>query len=171
MRIRWTLFALGLSLVSLTASAADEMKKVEWMVGDWKGSASIQMGPGKPRSVMQSEHVQSKLGGEILVIDGLGKQKNDDGSIGEVVHEAFGVISWDGRKNAYRFDAWTAHDGYVEASIDIGERGATWGFDTPGGGRIRYTITRTDKGEWNEIGEFSRDGKAWMKFFEMTLAK
>jgi hypothetical protein len=29
----------------------------------------------------------------------------------------------------------------------------------------------TEKGEWNEVGEFSRDGEKWMQFFEMTLTK
>jgi hypothetical protein len=36
-------------------------------------------------------------------------------------------------------------------------------------GAVRYTITRDDKGRWFEVGEVSPDGKAWRKFFEMTL--
>lgn len=171
MRTGTLVLTLAITLIALSAAAADEMKKAEWMLGEWKGTASIQMGPGKPQLVHQTERVQSKLGGKVLVIDGLGKRKNDDGTLGDVVHEALGVISWDEKKNAYRFDAWTARDGYVEASMTIGDRVATWGFDTPGGGKIRYTIKQTEKGEWNEVGEFSRDGNSWMKFFEMTLSK
>jgi hypothetical protein len=32
-------------------------------------------------------------------------------------------------------------------------------------------MTITDKGEWNEVGEYTLDGKTWTKFFDMTLAK
>ena len=42
-----------------------------------------------------------------------------------------------------------------------------WGFQTPGG-TIRYKIAVTPE-SWTEGGEFSRDGKTWMKFFEMKL--
>jgi hypothetical protein len=121
--------------------------------------------------VLQAEHVAWKLGGKVLVIDGLGHRKNADGTAGEVVHEALGVISWDAQKKAYRFDAWTARDGYVAAWMNVADRAATWGFDTPSGGKIRYTITPGAKGEWHETGEFSADGKAYVKFFEMTLRK
>ena len=38
-------------------------------------------------------------------------------------------------------------------------------------GKVRYTITRTAEGAWFEIGEYSRDGQQWAKFFEMTLTK
>ena len=46
-----------------------------------------------------------------------------------------------------------------------------WGFAVPQAGRVRFTITLTQAGEWWEIGEFSRDGATWAKFFEMTLKK
>lgn len=41
----------------------------------------------------------------------------------------------------------------------------------PQGGDIRFTITLTEKDEWHEAGEFSRDGKNWIEFFEMTLQR
>lgn len=166
---RMILFAMTLAL-AFSASAADEMRKLDYLLGEWKGEASVRMGPGKPEHVLQTEVVQSKLGGKVLVINGLGKRKLEDGSAGEVVHEALAVISFDAATQKYRFDAWTARDGYVAAWIEPGDRKATWGFDTPQGGKIRYTITINEKGEWREIGEFSRDGKTWMPaFFDMTL--
>ena len=158
-------------LLAVTASAADEMRKLDFMLGDWKGVASVQMGPGKPQLTLMDEHVQSKLGGKALLINGLGNRKMEDGSAGDVVHEALAVISWDDAAKKYRFDAWTARDGYVAAWIEPGDRKATWGFDTAQGSRIRYTITIDEKGQWHEVGEFSRDGKQWMGFFDMTLHK
>lgn len=168
MRIRLAL----VFLVALPLFAADEMRKLDWMVGEWKGDASIQMGPGKPQQAVQTERVQSKLGGKVLIIEGLGKRKLEDGTAGEVVHDALAVISWDEKAKKYRFDAWTAREGYVEAWLEAGENGrCAWGFDTPQGAKIRYTLSHDDTGQWREIGEYSRDGNQYTKFFEMTLQK
>jgi hypothetical protein len=172
MRKRMMVMTVALTLIAGSAFGADEMKKLEWMIGDWKGEATMQMGPGTKTVASQTEHIVAKQGGKLIVIEGLGKRKNADGSIGEVVHDALGVISWDARKNAYRFDAWTARDGYIAAWMNVADAATTWGFDLPGGtAKIRYTITRTPKNEWNEIGEYSPDGSNWMKFFEMNLTK
>ena len=163
---------LAMTLV-LTASlfAADEMKKLDFLVGEWKGDASIQMGPGKPEQALQFERVQSKQGGKVLLVEGTGKRKLEDGSAGEVVHDALAVMSWDEATKKYRFDAWTERSGYVEAWMEVGDQKVTWGFDTPQGGKVRYTIVLNDKGQWHETGGFSRDGNTWMPFFEMTLTK
>ncbi|HYC89003.1 MAG TPA: DUF1579 family protein [Thermoanaerobaculia bacterium] len=146
--------------------AADEMRKLDWWVGEWSGPATIRMGPGEPQQVMQSEKVQSKLGGRALLVEGLGKTGD------QVVHQALGVVSFNEQTKKYEFHAWTAHDGHVEAWFEAGEKdSASWGFTTPQGAKIRYTINRTEKGEWHEVGEYSPNGTQWMKFFDMTLTK
>lgn len=161
-----------LFLIALPLYAADEMRKLDWWIGEWKGEASIQMGPGKSTTALQTERVQSRAGGRVLFIEGLGKRKLEDGTAGEVVHDAFAVVSFDEKTKSYRFDAWTAREGYVDAWVEPGDdHSVKWGFDTPQGGKIRYTSRLDDAGEWHEIGEFSRDGKQWMKFFEMKLTK
>lgn len=168
MKLRW----LILFVVALPVFGADEMRKLDWWLGEWSGPASIQMGPGKPQQVLQSERVQSKLGGRVIVVEGLGKRMMEDGSAGEVVHDALAVISYDEKAKQYVFDAWTARDGHVRAWLEAGEKQtAKWGFETPQGAKIRYSIQLTEAGEWSEIGEFSRDGTQWLKFFEMTLKK
>jgi hypothetical protein len=161
-----------LFLLALPLYAADEMRKLDWWIGDWKGDAAVQMGPGKTERASQTERVSSHAGGRVLVIEGTGRRKLEDGGFGEVVHDALAVVSWDESSKSYRFDAWTAREGYVKAWLEAGDdHTAKWGFDTPQGGKIRYTIRLTDAGEWHEVGEFSRDGNQWMKFFEMKLKK
>ena len=161
MKIRFAV----LFLVALPLYAADEMRRLDWLVGEWKGEASMRMGAAT-HAVAQSERVQSKLGGTVLLIEGLGRN-----ATGEVVHDALAVASWDAAAKKYRFDAWTAKNGYVEAWMTVAEDGGVaWGFDTPQG-KIRYRIARTDTGAWHEEGELSRDGNQWQKFFEMTLQK
>jgi hypothetical protein len=160
-----------LFLIALPLYAADEMRKLDFLVGDWKGEASMQQGPGKGEQVIQTETVRSKLGGKLLLVEGLGKRKLAEGSAGDVVHDALGVVSWDEKSKKYRFDAWTLR-GYVEAWFEAGDdNAARWGFSTPDGGRIRYSISLNDRGEWHEVGEFSRDGNQWMQFMEMTLQR
>jgi len=171
MNMRRTLVLMLVLLTALSAAAADEMKKLNFLVGEWKGEGWFQMGPGKRELVLQHEIVREKLGGKILLIEGLGHRKLENGSAGDVVHEALAVVSWDEAKKAYRFAAHTAQQSSVDATLELRDNGAVWGFDTPQGGKIRYTIRQTEKGDWNEVGEFSRDGTNWMKFFEMTLQK
>jgi hypothetical protein len=163
------LFAL---FTATLASANDEMRKLDFLAGEWKGDASFQMGPGKPQQILQTERVQSKLGGQILLVEGLGRAKVADGGVGEIVHDALAVISWNAEKKTYRFATWVAGKGELETTLDLtSPTTAVWFMDVPSG-RMRYTIRLTEKGEWNEIGEFTRDnGATWFKFFDMTLTK
>jgi len=162
--------ALVLTFIAAAASASDEMKKLDFLAGEWKGEGWFQRGPAPREFVLQHEKVTPRLGGKVLVVEGLGHRKLESGAAGDVVHDALGIISWDAEKKQYRFAAYTAASGNVDATMDVGEKSAVWGFTTPQG-RIRYTIRLTEKGQWNEIGEFSRDGEKWMQFFEMTLTK
>ena len=154
-------------MLAMPVFAADEMRKLDWMIGDWTGEASIQMGgPEKHKSLM-TEHIQSRLGGKAILIEGLGKS-----ATGEITHDALGVIWYDEAAKKYQFSAWTARYGHTDAWFEVGEKDtAQWGFDIPQGGKIRYSISRSEKGEWREVGHFSRDGKEWLPFFEMTLRK
>jgi hypothetical protein len=53
----------------------------------------------------------------------------------------------------------------------VGEKNLVWAFRSPRGGDARFTIRLTEKDQWQEIDEFSQDGKTWDKFFEMTLQR
>lgn len=162
---------LVLVLAASCAYGAEEMGKLDFLIGEWKGEAWMQMGPGKRSTVAQTEKVTAKAGGKVLLVEGLGRKKLEDGTIGEVVHDAIALISWDKAKNTYRFNAHVAQQESVDTTLDMtAPNTLVWGFDTPQG-KIRYTIRLNEKGQWNEIGEFSRDGANWMKFFEMTLTK
>ncbi|MFP5247442.1 MAG: hypothetical protein ACLGH0_12175, partial [Thermoanaerobaculia bacterium] len=139
--------------------------------GEWKGEATVQMGPGPAHRVVQTERVQSKLGGKVLLIEGLGRRLQDDGTPGAVVHDALAVITWDDAKKTYRFASWVADKGSADTTLEVtGPTSAVWGLETPRG-RMRYTMNLTEQGEWVEIGEWSADGVKWTKFIEMRLKK
>jgi len=162
--------ALVLTFIAATAGASDEMKKLDWLAGEWKGEGWYQRGPAPREYVLQHEKVTPRTGGKVLLVEGTGRRKLEGGAAGEVVHDALGVIWWDAEKKQYRFVAHAAASPTADTVIDVGDNRAVWGFDTPQG-RVRFTIRLTEKGEWNEVGEFSRDGEKWMQFFEMTLTK
>ena len=164
------LFLIALPVFAADPAAPAEMRKLDWLVGEWKGEASVLSGPGKGELALQTERVQSRQGGKILVVEGLGKRKLADGTGGDVIHDAFGVIWYDEQAKKYDFNAWTAQRGYVDAWFEAGDNSAQWGFDIPNG-KIRFTIKLTDKGEWHEVGEYSPDGNRWFQTIDMKLAK
>lgn len=162
-----------LALFVATSALADdhpEMKKLDWLVGEWKGEATMTMQGGKVEQALQTERVQPKVGGKILMVEGEGRTRLENGTAGPVVHDAFGVISWDAEKKQYRFVAHVAGKPSLDTALEPVDGAWRWGFPVPQG-KIRYTIRQTEKGDWNETGEFSRDGERWTKFFEMNLKK
>lgn len=145
----------------------EKMNAFAGWVGRWQGEGSIQMGPGEPKKSTVDEKIEMKLDGTILVVEGVGKSE------GVVVHNAFGVISYDPASSQYKFKTYTKEGRSADGWFNVtGENKYQWGFDVPGG-KIRYSITiDPNQKTWNEIGEFLRDsGATYAKFFEMNLKK
>ena len=63
------------------------MKKLEFLVGDWSGEATVLRGPGQFVELAQTESVQFKLDGLVLVIEGTGRTKTD----GKPTLQALGI--------------------------------------------------------------------------------
>lgn len=172
MKVKAVMVLVALSLASTVLAAEnDEMRKLDFMLGEWSGEGSMRRGPGEPDVSLVHEKVQSRAGGRVLLIEGRGHRKLADGAAGDVVHDALGVVWWDPSASKYRFSAFTGANGHADATFElVGERNVVWGLTTPQG-QVRYTIRMDEKDTWNEIGEYSRDGKQWAKFFEMNLTK
>ncbi len=174
--LKLALAAVLTVVVIFSVSAADQLKskdvqrremaKLDWIVGRWKGSGWIQMGPQGRHEFTQTETIESKLDGLVFVIEGLGKAKED----GSTVHNALAVVSYDARANKFRWHAFTP-EGQMETEAKVGTNTLEWSLQIPQRGQMRYTITRNEKGEWFEIGEMSQADQTWRKFFEMTLQK
>lgn len=141
----------------------NEMKKVESLVGQWKGGGWIQHGT-KRETFTGTETVQRKLEGLALLVEG--KFTNPEG---KVIHETLGVVSFDANAKKHRLRASLASGSSGDHDLRLLDDGFEWGFQVPSG-TIRYTI-KTSNDVWHEIGEFSKDGKTWIKFFEMKLEK
>ena len=143
-----------------------EMKKLDWFVGRWQGTGWIQMGPQGRSEFTQTETIEAKLDGLVLVIEGSAKAKED----GSTVHTALAFVSYDHRANKFRWHAFTP-EGQIDTEAKVGTDTLEWTLEIPQRGRMRYTITRNEKGEWFEVGEMVDEDQTRHKFFEMTLRK
>lgn len=164
------IFALIAAFLTVTVSAQGpttaeakkaEMKKLDKMIGQWKGSGWIQQGP-KRETFTGTESVQRKVDGLALLIEG--RFTNPEG---KVIHETLAALAFDDKANIYKMRTYLISGISGEYDLKLDGDGYEWGFQTPGG-TVRYKIAITPD-TWTEGGEFSRDGKTWMKFFEMKL--
>ena len=144
-----------------------EMKKLDWLVGQWKGAGWMQMGPRGRREFTITETIQAKLDGLVLVIEGHGKSKED----GSTVHTALAFVSYDEQAKTFRWRAFTAEGRQTDTQAKVGADTLEWGLEIPQRGRVRYTLKLSPKGEWVEVGEMTQDGQTWQKFLEMTLER
>ena len=146
------------------ATRRDEMKKLDYMVGQWKGTGWMERQGGR-ENFTGTETVQAKLGGLGLLIEGNFKNKE-----GVAVHETLAVLSYDEKVKNYNFRTYLANGAVGDHVLNLMEGGWQWGIQYPQG-QVRFTFKLTAKGDWLEIGEFSPDGKNWRQFLELNLQK
>jgi len=153
------------------APAPSEMRKLDFLVGQWKGEGWMEMRPGQRQKYTINESAQRKVEGAVLLIEGLGTTKIPDKAEEVPIHKAFAIVDYDAKTKLFRLRAYRAGGGVIDTEPKIGENSLVWGFRDERGGEIRFTITLNEKGQWFEIGEYSSDGKTWRKFLEMTLSR
>jgi hypothetical protein len=126
----------------------EAMKKLDFLAGNWSGPVSISPGPGapggaEPLHLTQSETVQFKLDGLVLLIEGQSTRLD-----GKAQFQALATVSYDDASHIYRFRAY--NDGhFIDTVLTVQPDGFAWGFDA-GPAKIRNTMHLTAKGEWQE---------------------
>lgn len=180
-KILVVVFCLALSFSAISAQTKEEieakrkaeMKKLDIMIGTWKGTGWVITQNGRQTSNI-TETFQYKLGGQIAVVEGLGISKDEKTGAERLTHQAYGVFSYDKTSGKLKFRYYKAETGEEgETLINIVDKSFTWGFDVnETGSKVKFTMRINEKGNWHEVGEFSRDGgKTWVKFMEMVLSK
>lgn len=161
------IFVFAISAAAQTAEVVSlkkaEIKKVEKFVGTWEGSGWRQIGPQR-ENVTGAEIVQLKVDGTALLIEGRFVDHT-----GSVKHETLAVMSYDEKSKAHKFRSYLANGMTGEFDLKVLADSFEWGFPVQAG-TVRFTI-RLENDTWFEIGEFSRDGKTWVKTLEMTLKR
>jgi hypothetical protein len=144
-----TLIGCALSLAAQqpsmpnAAAQREAMMKLAFLAGHWSGPVSISRGPGEPIKLTQTETVQFKLDGLVLLIEG-----QSTGPDGKAQFQALATIAYDDEAHIYRFRAY--NDGhYIDTELTLSPEGFAWGFNA-GPAKIQNTMHLTTKGEWQE---------------------
>jgi hypothetical protein len=148
--------------------AQEQLKKLAFWQGQWKGEAVIRRGPGEPVKVNQEEDIEFRLEGTLLLVEGIGRSPED----GSTTFNALAIINYDETSQSFKMKSYLREGRSTEAWFNVlDDNQYEWGFDVPSG-KIKYTILLDpSKGTWNEKGFYSQDGKSWMPFMEMNLKK
>ena len=143
------------------------MKKLEFLVGEWSGEASVLRGPGLFVDLVQTESAQFKLDGLLLVIEGVGRTKAD----GRAALQALGLISFDDDAGTYRMRAF--NDGrWLETEVKLaeGEDSISWGF-VLGEFKTSTVLHINDQGEWTELGQITIGDRPPMKMMDLRVSR
>lgn len=137
MKIRILVVLLGISIGHLSAQAPpdfsirckEEMKKLAYLAGDWKGEA-LYRGQNGPQTLTQTEHIEWKLQGLVLSIEGAGKQENPGTSQDEIVFQAFAMVNFDPADQQFKFKSFVKEGYSTNAYFKVLEENKfEWGFD------------------------------------------
>ena len=146
------------------AAQREAMKKLEFLAGNWSGDATIVRGAGEPLKAVQTEHVEYKLDGLVMLIEGASRDAN-----GQVVFRALATVAYDDASSTYHFRAY--NDGrYLDTPIIVVANGFEWGY-TSGPVKVRNTMRIDEKGEWAETTETTFGSNPPRKSVEMTLRR
>jgi hypothetical protein len=163
-------FLLSLSLFAQGYPAGpskahvDAIKKLSFVLGEWKGEAWAEMVPGQKKTMTQTETVELKLHGTAVLIHGRGTDGNTVG------HDALAIITWDQPSGTYKFRSYVFQGYSHESDLTVGDKSFAWTLRA-GPATMRYNMRITPEGLWNEVGEISTDGQNWRKFVELNLKR
>ncbi|MBL7860607.1 MAG: hypothetical protein JNJ65_05545 [Cyclobacteriaceae bacterium] len=147
-----------------------QLAPLSYLIGSWKGTATIQQRGGATLVVNQEEKISWELDSLLIKIEGIGK----DPATQKKNFHAYALISYNPITQQLGMRSYT-HEGYqTDAYFKIlGTNQFEWGFDLPANrGKIRYTITLSEtERTWVEKGEFSADGNTWYPTLSMSLVK
>jgi hypothetical protein len=166
-RVLFTILFAGSALQAQQPNVAaqrDAMKKLSFLVGAWSGPASIRRGPGEALKITQSEQIEMKMDGLVMVIEGTGR-----GADGKAGFRAFATISYDDETSTYHFRAY--NDGhYLDTELKVSASGFEWGY-AAGPLKVTNRMKVTEAGEWQEVTESTFGSAPPQRSVEMLLKR
>jgi hypothetical protein len=141
------------------------MKQLSFLLGKWTGEARLWLDPGEPLELLQTEKVEYKLDGLLMLIEGLGRNKTD----GQAVLHALAIVSYDDEVATYRMRAF--NDGrFLETELRPldGKKGLTWGF-VLGEIRTNSRLEISEKEQWTELTEITRRSQPSRRLMELKV--
>ncbi len=143
------------------------MKRLEFLVGNWSGEATVLRGPDLFAEMAQTESAEFKLDGLVLMIEGVGRAKTD----GKVLLQALGLISFDDEEGTYKMRAF--NDGrWLETEVKLADGGnaISWGF-VLGAFKTATVLRINENGEWTERGELTIGERPPQKMMDLKVRR
>lgn len=140
----------------------EAMRKLAFLAGQWSGPVTIVRGPGEPLRLTQTEDVQYKLDGLVLLVEG-----KSTGGDGKAQFNAMATISFDDATNTYRFRAYNEGH-YLDTELAVTGSGFSWSF-AAGPAHIVNTMELSGKGEWHETTDVTMGSGPAHRSVEMLL--
>ncbi len=170
-----TLFVLFASYYFLQAQNPakinlEQLKPFSYMIGNWKGTATIQQQGGAAIKVNQEEKISWQLDSTLIHIEGIGR----DPITNKKNFHAYALLFYNPATQQVGMKSFTMEGRQTDAYFKVlAENNFEWGFDLPSNrGKIKYLITLSTKDKtWIEEGQFSSDGTQWFPFMSMNLVK
>ena len=161
-----SVFCLSLHLAAQQPGASnaqhEAMQKLAFLAGHWSGPVTIVRGPGEPLKLTQTENVQFKLDGLVLLIEGQSADQD-----GKASFSALATIAFDEATHTYRMRAY--HDGhYVDTEFVPTANGFSWSFDS-GPAHVVNTMHLTGEGKWSETTDVTFGTNPPMHSVDMLL--
>lgn len=144
------------------ATQKEAMQKLAFLAGTWRGPVTVQAGPGEPQHLTQTETVEYKLDGLVMLVEG-----NSTDAAGKAEFKALATIAWDETAKGYRIRAYYAGH-YVDEPLTVEKDGFSWSFDT-GPVHIENTMRLTSDGQWKEETQVTVPHRPSFQTVEMML--
>ncbi len=148
----------------------EQLKSMRYLIGNWKGTATIQQQGSGPIKVNQEEKISWQLDSMLINIEGIGR----DPLTNKKTFHAFALVFYNAATQQVAMKSFTLEGSQTDAYFKVvATNQFEWGFDIADNrGKIKYTITLSEKEKsWYEKGEFSKDGTQWFPFMSMDLVK
>ena len=140
------------------------MKKLSFLAGKWSGDGTVARGRGDALKLRQSENVEYKLDGLVMLVEGTGRD-----AAGQIVFRALATISYDDASKTYHFRAFN-EGGYLDAELKVVGNGFEWGY-TGGPLKVANKMQIDAKGAWVETTESVYGNNPPQRSVEMTLQR
>jgi len=146
---------------AVAAAQREQMSHLDWMNGEWVGTAEIMVGMGQTRTLRHTERIGPMLGGLIKVIEGHSYEAN-----GDTGFNAFAVVSWDDEQDRYVMRSYV---GGMSGDFPLETTPTGWKWSTPSrGGEVHYETVH-DGDSWTETGDFVAPGREPMRVITLRL--
>jgi hypothetical protein len=148
----------------------EAMRALDSWIGVWKGSGWVIREDGTRAQFTRVERIERKVAGTVLLLEGEGVTESNTNEAA-IANQGLVMIHYDDGTRTYRWNGHDASRGATEAELKLIEGGVEWTVrNQDRTAAIRFTI-RLNGPRWHEVGEVTKDGKAWKTFMEANLQR